>query len=493
MVIPIYGIGFFGFAVKRCRIWGVVGGPYLPTTSHAPIYSEGKPRAQGGLYKHAAGQYNTRMQPEIPMYDILIIGGGPAGLSTALHLNQIDSRLVSSPQGDGRILILEKAHYPRVKLCAGGLVADAEVILEGLGLDVSEVPHVDANAAHLDFAGKGLKVQIGRRKTLRNADISKSASINAHQRNAPHILRIIRRDEFDAWLARKTREAGIVIREGVTVKDVQPDEEGVTVFTNQGEFRARVVVGADGSKGVTRRCVLPDAPVHTARVLEVLTPTHPLPASGHPPPNSREPQREFGGGSGWGQGAYFDFFPVPAGIAGYVWDFPTQVDGQPMRCWGVYDANLLANRQRPALKQPLAEEMARHGFDLGQYELKGHPIRWYSPRGPVSVPRVLLVGDAAGADGIFGEGISMALGYGKVAAGELAEAFSTGDFSFSGYKHRLVRSALGQTLFVRWAITHILYRLRWTWFQKWFWRSWKPIILAFSWAFVVNWGKRLKS
>jgi len=94
---------------------------------------------------------------------------------------------------------------------------------------------------------------------------------------------------------------------------------------------------------------------------------------------------------------------------------------------------------------------------------------------------------------IFGEGISMALGYGKVAAGELAEAFSTGDFSFSGYKHRLARSALGQTLFVRWAITNILYRLRWAWFQRWFWRSWKPIILAFSWVFVLNWGKRLKS
>jgi flavin-dependent dehydrogenase len=163
-----------------------------------------------------------------------------------------------------------------------------------------------------------------------------------------------------------------------------------------------------------------------------------------------------------------------------------------MRCWGIYDTNLLARKQRPALKKPLAEEMARRGFDLGQYELNGHPIRWYSPRNPVSVPRVLLVGDAVGADGIFGEGISMALGYGKVAAQELVEAFSAGDFSFNGYKRRLARSALGQTLFVRWAITRILYRLHWAWFQKWFWRFWKPVILAFSWIFVLNWGRRLR-
>jgi flavin-dependent dehydrogenase len=62
--------------------------------------------------------------------DILILGGGPSGLSTALHLVQ------KSPHLAPRILILEKEHYPRFKLCAGGLVVDAEVILERLGLNV---------------------------------------------------------------------------------------------------------------------------------------------------------------------------------------------------------------------------------------------------------------------------------------------------------------------------------------------------------------------
>ena len=48
----------------------------------------------------------------------------------------------------------------------------------------------------------------------------------------------------------------------------------------------------------------------------------------------------------WGQ-AYFDFFPVANNIAGYVWDFPTQVNGEAMRCWGIYDTNILANEKRP--------------------------------------------------------------------------------------------------------------------------------------------------
>ncbi len=377
--------------------------------------------------------------------DILILGGGPSGLSTALHLQQL------APQLARRTLVLEKARYPRPKLCAGGLVADAEIILQRLGLDAGEVPHVDASAAHLDFAGRGLRVR------------------------APnsHAIRVIRRDEFDQWLAGKAKDRGMEIREGIKIKNVQPRPDCVIVETEHEVFRSQVVVGADGSNGVTRRCILPNESVHTARVLEVLTPAH---------AQSRAERREH---------AYFDFFSVPAGIAGYTWDFPTQVKGESMRCWGVYDTNLLANMPRPALKEPLAEEMARQGFDLNQAELQGHPIRWFSPFAKFSAPHVILVGDAAGADPVFGEGISIALGYGQFAAREIVRAFERNEFSFDGYKHRLVRSALGQALIARWGIAQVVYRLRWNWFQRNFWRHMGWVIGPVAWLFVLNWSKRL--
>ena len=395
------------------------------------------------------GQYDMGMQ-DMPGHDVLILGGGPAGLSTALHLAQLAPKLIR------RILVLEKAHYPRPKLCAGGLLADAEVILERLGLDVSEIPHMDASAAHLDFAGKGLTISLP----------------------GTHTLRVIRRDEFDNWLAKKSQSRGVEIMEGVTVRKVQPRDDCVVVETDMGTFTSCVVVGADGSNGVTRRCILPDEPVHTARVLEVITPLKAdLPSIAETHSLDQ---------------AYFDFFCVPDGIAGYTWDFPTLVNGQPMRCWGIYDTNILADKQRPALKHPLAEEMARHGFDLESLELKGHPIRWFSPKNRMSVPRVVLVGDAVGADPIFGEGISIALGYGAFAARQIVESFQHKDFSFTQYKPRLLRSPLGQALLVRWVTTQILYRLRWPWFQKFFWRVFKPIIVSVAWIAVINWAKRTK-
>ncbi len=413
------------------------------------------------LYSTRRGPYNLGMQ-EI---EILIIGSGPAGSSTALHLAQVAPELIP------RTLILEKAHHPRPKLCGGGLVIDAEVLLERLGLDVSEIPHTDAALARFDFEGRGLAIRVPGR----------------------HALRVIRRDAFDAWLAGKVRQAGFELREGVTVTDVRPGADGVTVETDSGTFQARVVVGADGSNGVVRRCVLPESPLHTARLLEVLTPAaHPHHPAGTSPKSEgirggpgRELERE--------SVAFFDFFPVPQGIAGYVWDFPTQVEGQPMRCWGIYDTNLLAGRSRPPLKTPLAEEMARHGYDLSACELQGHPIRWFSPRREFSVPGVLLAGDAAGADGIFGEGISLALGYGQVAAQALKAAFARDDFSFSNYRRRLLSSPLGHALSARWAITHIIYRLHWRWFQRFFWRHMRLVISLAAWALVINWARRTKT
>src|SRR5258706_4582461 len=275
---------------------------------------------------------------------IIIIGGGPSGLSTALHLQRI------APHLTHRILILEKERYPRFKLGAGGLTVDAEIILEHLRLDVGEVPHVFANDIHFDFESKGLSIRIPKQ----------------------HVLRVIRRDEFDNWLAEKARSRGIEIREGISVKNIIPNQNGVTIETDQGIFHAQAIVGADGSNGITRHTIFPNAPLYTARVLEVITPEYNVIARGTKPDEpisifNKDTRNDMQSRE---MPAYFDFFPVPNNIAGYVWDFPTQIKGEAMRCWGIYDTNMLAGEKRPQLKETLVKEMSRLGFDLNDYEIK---------------------------------------------------------------------------------------------------------------------------
>ncbi|MCA9976298.1 MAG: FAD/NAD(P)-binding protein, partial [Anaerolineales bacterium] len=65
---------------------------------------------------------------EIEHVDVLIVGSGPSGTSTALHLLQQD------PSWAGRIVLVDKAIHPREKLCGGGMTHLSQNILTRLGL-----------------------------------------------------------------------------------------------------------------------------------------------------------------------------------------------------------------------------------------------------------------------------------------------------------------------------------------------------------------------
>jgi hypothetical protein len=83
---------------------------------------------------------------------------------------------------------------------------------------------------------------------------------------------------------------------------------------------------------------------------------------------------------------------------------------------------------------------------------------------------MLLVGDAAGAEPVFGEGIAPALGYGQVAAAAIERAFATNDFTFAGYRRQVLSSPVGRYLLLRWAIAHGSYRLSGhPWFMHLIW------------------------
>jgi flavin-dependent dehydrogenase len=379
-------------------------------------------------------------------YDVIIVGAGPAGISTALHLAQVAPEMVA------RTLILEKARHPRPKLCGGGILPDAEVVLRHLGLDITEIPHYDVDWARFDYEGRGMRMRGEKKGTF--------------------AFRTIRRPEFDAWLAGKARERGFLIHENTSVKRLTVTGSDVVLETDQGEYRASVVVGADGSKSVVRRAVIPQEKTHTARLLEILT--------------EPKPEKSFH----LQTDSYFDFLYIPQGILGYTWDFPALENGRPVRVRGIYDSNVYPTKMDISLRAALAAEFGRHGYSLDEYKLEGHPLRWFEARSIFAAPRVLLVGDAAGTDALFGEGISAALGYGRFAARAIREAFAKRDFTFRDYKTILLHSELGKALRRRTWLAKFFYRLRSRHIQAFVWRRLGWFIEWVIQTFMIGWARR---
>ena len=246
----------------------------------------------------------------------------------------------------------------------------------------------------------------------------------------------------------------------------------MVVTTDQGEYHASVVVGADGSNSVVRRAIIPHEDLHVARLLEVVT--------------EPKPEKSFHKQSD----SYFDFVVIPQGIQGYVWDFPAVEKGKPVRVRGIYDSNVLSFKANISLVSALDEEFGRHGLHLSDYKLEGHPIRWFDTQSMFSAPRVLLVGDAAGADALFGEGISIALGYGGLAAQAIQEAVINKNFSFRCYKRSIMHAELGKALRRHAWFAKFFYKLRSARFQTFVWRKMGWFIEWAMRTFFIEWARR---
>lgn len=327
--------------------------------------------------------------------------------------------LKKRPELKHHILVLEKAKHPRPKLCGGGLTAWVDQSLARYDLDV-DVPTFHVNRVAFYLNQKPIFF------------------------DEPGIMRTIRRDEFDAALVERIRTLGIQVLENTGVKAVTVHDDGVTLDTDAGPMRCSVLVGADGAKSTVRRRLFRNDESRVSRLMEVLVPTD-------------SSEFEFAEST-----ATFDFRPVRNGLQGYLWDFPSLINGQCTLNIGIFDSRVL-NGNRADLRQLLEKRLLARGIDLSTVRFMGNPERWYHPRRRYGCPRVLLVGDAAGVEPWLGEGIAFSIGYGPVAADTICHALDHDDFSFSDYRRRINWSHLGWVLNRNRLIARCYYR---PWFYR---------------------------
>ncbi len=147
--------------------------------------------------------------------DAIVIGGGPAGSTCAWKLQQAGLD----------VLVLDKAEFPRTKLCAGWVTPQ---VVEDLEIDVSRYPHRFLTFERLEFNWRRLKF---RKRTVQHS---------------------IRRYEFDDWLLRRSGA------EVVTHK-VKRIEEQANGFTIDGRFECSYLVGAGGTSCPVYRQFFHDA------------------------------------------------------------------------------------------------------------------------------------------------------------------------------------------------------------------------------------------
>lgn len=345
----------------------------------------------------------------VEQVDVLIVGSGPAGSSTALHLVRHD------PDWAWKIVVIDKAIHPREKLCGGGITHMGQRVLARLGIPFE-----------LDF-------YTVRKARVHFQDLSFSFVGNP-------VFRVVRRDEFDHWLVRTAESWGVNVRQGEALKNIEVFPDYVEVTTDRAVFRAKVVVAADGSRSTVRQKLKWDDESRVARLLEILTP--------------EDPQREEAFRDNV---AIFDFTPTSRGMQGYYWDFPSRVKGKAFMNRGVFDSRARPDRRKVDLTGELRRSLAERDRDLDDYQLKGHPIRWFDKRGRFAIPRVILAGDAAGTDPLVGEGISFALGFGDVAAQAIEDAFERQDFSFADYRDRILAHNLLKQLPFRHRLARLAY------------------------------------
>ncbi len=319
--------------------------------------------------------------------DVVVVGAGPAGSSAAYWLARAGLD----------VLVLEKAHFPREKVCGDGLTPRGVAALAAMGIDVADDGWVRHRGLRVHGGGQVVEVDWPRLARWPAGGLIRT------------------RADLDAQLARHAVAAGAEVRFGVTVAEPLLDDAGRVCgvrATDGEEFRATLVISAEGLSGRLAKAVglnrRADVPLGVA-VRQYL-----------PTTRSHDPYLDIS----------FDLTdrgPDAASMPGYGWFFGMG-DGTANVGFGLLDTRSAgADDTRTVYRRWLRSLPASWGIDP---ESPGTPLRGAGlptslSRRPAYTRGLLLVGDSAGTVNPFnGEGISYAMETGRTGAAAVLAALA---------------------------------------------------------------------
>ena len=328
----------------------------------------------------------------IEKFDVIIVGAGPAGSSCAITL----------ANSGIRVALIDKAVFPRDKICGDALSID---VINQLKILSPELVN-NFYKCKEKIASYGIQLFAPSLESIEIPFIYNDEEACGY---------ISPRMDFDNLLFEHARSYdNIQTFENCEIKKIEIQNNAVTAFADEQEFRGQMIIGADGAHSVVAKKLAGfkvDKEHYTAGL-----------------------RMYYEGVEGMQVDNYIELHFFNEVLPGYLWIFP--LPGNKANV-GIGVQSSIISKKKINLKETLQHLISTHEHLKTRFKnarplesVKGYGLPLGSRKIPVSGERFLLTGDAASMiDPLSGEGIGNAIRCGRIAAEHTIECFNNTNFS----------------------------------------------------------------